>query len=228
LLAVILVIVCPLLLGAADAPSPHTEGFYINDSSSLLTEENRQDITRIADDLYVQTGSRLVYFAAATLDGLEPGEYANRIITDWELTDSDVLLLDYYDPEQGRSNTMVGENLDGVWEGTVQPLRSDDRMAPYLALARRLYTDRGITPAPKIQPLLAEEKDGIGGLGTGTIIFIAVMCVVLARGLRMNRKYKQKFLKGYIRPRRRYTRTHNEEDEYNNEKIYKITYDDQD
>jgi uncharacterized membrane protein YgcG len=231
LVLLLLAVVCPLLLGAVSAPVPPGRNIYATEYGSFASEEDRKSMALIAADLEAQTGTRLIYLSVETLDGLEPGEYANRVITDWELTDQDVLFFVYYDPEETHIYSMIGENLNGVWEGAVQSVNSDDIMAPYLALVRRLYIDNGAAPSPEIETLFAAQEpvENTGGnLGSGTVIFMAVMGVILARGFRLNRKYKQKYLKGHVRKRKSYLRTYNEEDEYNNEKIYKITYDDMD
>jgi hypothetical protein len=226
LLLLAILFCCPLLMGAAVQP---TDNFYVNDYSALLSEEEQAEMTRISGGLFADTGVRLVFLSPMDMDGIEPAAYADSIIKGWGLTASDVLFFVYQNPEGRGTSLLVGENVNGVWEGEIQKTSTNAMMKSYRAIAGYLYENHGVTPGAEIEALLDKDNaNPFGPFGSGGVIVLAVLGVALARAYRSDRKLKGKYLKGYVRKRKSYTRTYNEEDEYHNEKIYKITYADQD
>ena len=86
LLILCILLLCPVLLGAA--PS-HTDIFYVNDYADVLSDETESHILSTAVDLERQTGAQVVVLTVNSLEGEEISDYAVETFRDWGIGDEE-------------------------------------------------------------------------------------------------------------------------------------------
>lgn len=230
-----------LLLGAAEpAPVLPTKGFYVNDYANILFQSHQDAVLALSSQLYEETGAQVVVLTVDSLQEREIESYARAILRAWQIGGPDsqngALVLVYKGPEGNLGLTAGGlASLDSGAasraEAWLQPTSfaagnlSKAVMDVYRPLVARVYAANGITPDETAAALLEPPAADSSPFGGGTVVFLAILVLILARTYRTSRRYRQKYLKGHVRRVKTYARTYNEEDEYKNEKIYKIDYD---
>lgn len=234
----LLLLLCFLLMGASEpmpssepAPVIHTRGFYVNDYAYLLFSTHRDDVMKLSIDLFKQTGIQVVLLTVDDLGGLPIGEYGDKIIRNWQIGGPDgadgILLL--VSKEDKQSRVFVGENLSGLkTHEEAQVVMGGNNisraiMDVYQDIIRDGYSLNGAEPDPELAERLDNPARNSGGpVNSATIIIMGLMVVILSRSYRASRKYKGKYLRGNVRKAKTYTRTYDEEKEFDNEKIYGI------
>lgn len=81
-----ILILCPILLGAA--PS-HTDIFYVNDYADVLSDETESHILSTAVELENQTTAQVVVLTVNSLDGEEISDYAVETFRNWGIGDEE-------------------------------------------------------------------------------------------------------------------------------------------
>lgn len=235
---ILIIFLIPALTGAAvKAPVHVTRGFYVNDYASLLFDSHRDDMFRLSTTLYEQTGVQIVLLTVESLGEMELDEYVDAVVRGWGIGG-----------EKNRNGALIfactGSNASVIYVGEALPYLNEFRemsidltqggnpsksiMNIYRPMVERVYEQTGVTPDEETVRMLENPTVETKLFRSGTVIFLAMLALILARSFRVSRKYRNKYLKSYVRQRKDYTRAYNEEDEYNNEKIYRIDYDDRD
>ncbi len=86
LLILCILLLCPILLGAA--PS-HTDIFYVNDYADVLSDETESQILSTALDLKNQTSAQVVVLTINSLEGEEISDYAVETFRNWGIGGKD-------------------------------------------------------------------------------------------------------------------------------------------
>lgn len=86
IILLLIVLLCPILTGAAPA---HTQTFYVNDFADVLSQETEDEILSAALDLYNQTTAQVVVLTVNNLDGDEISDYALETFRNWGIGDKD-------------------------------------------------------------------------------------------------------------------------------------------
>lgn len=76
---------CVLLMGAVgfDAPVMPTKSFYINDYAGVMEKESRDNMLKIAEKLYEETGVQAVVLTIESFGSFTSDEYAKKIFDSW-------------------------------------------------------------------------------------------------------------------------------------------------
>lgn len=216
------------------APVVQSGSFYVNDYANILFDTHRADILELSRGLYEQTGAQVVVLTVETLGDYSVDEYGQAVISGWGIGgaqgENGALILVALEEKVAR--VFIGEGLDSLadYRDAQMEVGSNNIsravMNIYRPLVSDIYAQHGITPDEATLGLLDNTPAPEAKPFTiGSAIFIAAVLVVALRGFRSGQKYRQKYLKGYVRKTKGYSRSYNEEDEYSNEKIYRIDYD---
>ena len=156
------------VVSGVDLPSP-TQTFYVNDFTSILSEETEDHLLQTNDLLEPQTGAQIVTVTVDFLDGLNSEEYAYQLFNDWGIGSKEenngVLLL--LSPGEEKYWITVGTGLEKVLSsGTLSKILDENRDDLF---SQQQY-DRFVTEVfDEIAEILAQHYhvtlDGDAGFG---------------------------------------------------------------
>ena len=177
-------------VSAAPAALPSRPTGYVNDDAGVLSERARSAIEGVMTELQQKTGAEVAVVTAASLDGRDVAEVAEKLFHEWGIgsksKNDGVLLL--VAPTDRRARIEVGYGLEGLIpdgragrildEQAVPRFRAGDIeggvAATALTIAEIIAVDRGVT-LTGVAPLRPEPKSSSNLLLI--ILFIAALIV---------------------------------------------------
>ena len=121
-------------VSARDIPA-QSEAFYVNDLAGVLSDETKQHIVSVNDELYAKTGAQIVAVTMGTLDGDSLEEFSTELFRKYGIGSSEknngVLLLLVTGDRLSRIE--VGYGLEGALPDGKTGRIQDDYMIPYYA-----------------------------------------------------------------------------------------------
>lgn len=123
-------------LSQDDYPSP-TSDFFVNDFASCLTDEDKNTIQALGEELYKKTKAQVVVVTVQSLGGRDIESYSIGLAREWGIGDKDddsgVLLLLSTGDRQVRIE--VGKGLEGSLTDGKSGRILDSYAVPYLKTA---------------------------------------------------------------------------------------------
>ncbi len=129
-LLVLIIALCPVLLGAAP---DHTNKFYINDYADVLSSETEEYIFETALNLDRETTAQVCVLTVETLNGAEISEYAVEVFRAWGIGDKEkdngvLILLSIGDRKVW---VTTGYGIEGTLTDTRLGALQDEYAVPY-------------------------------------------------------------------------------------------------
>lgn len=193
-----------LLISAGPPPVMPSKSLYLNDYASTIFKEHREFILKVSGDIKDKADVDLIVLSVPHLGGANIKDYAEEIVTGWDLrADKTVLLLT---SKQDQSYELyIGSDLADVigeeaileiaeiMNGTLpQNSFSKGIYSSYKVIARAVYISYGITPAGKIQSELDSEKSTSSN--KLVYVFFVGAVFIMLRSASVSRKYRQRYL----------------------------------
>ncbi len=217
-------LLCTLLLGTTHTAPPvaHSKNYYINDFAGIIFQEHRRELSDIAAYVWEETSVQLVVLTVEHTAGMELEEFAQQILKGWEIGGPEgigALLVAVSDTN--RSYIAVGSGLEAVLlpqrveeiENTfITPYfksgnYSTGILKAYKCMVLDVATAYGVTPKEQwVQRIDPTKPQGIPSI---LYVFIPLALIIALRGVRVSRKYREKYLHRYnpLDYRRTYTKT---------------------
>jgi len=217
---------CVLLMGAAEAPVSPSKSFYVSDYANVIFREHREQISRLAAELERATGVQTVVLTVENISGMEIEAYAQAIMDGWDVggaTDEGFVLLYCDQPSQvyilvgsGLRSALTTAQSEEIQSETIAPFLSKHNystgiISGYKLMLGYIYTGYGIPPGEELLAIPEEAGEG-GGISKMFLIFIVVALLAALRGMRVSRKYRQKYFYRHKYKRRSFTARHNQYD----------------
>lgn len=151
---------------AVKLPEP-TNDFFVNDFAGVISEEDKSELMKIGENLFVKTGAQVVVVTVETLDGADVSEYALELGRKWGVGDKEenngvVLLLSV---SERKVTIQVGYGLEGRLTDGKTGRILDKYAIPYLknndfstgiaeaykAIVSEVYAEYGETPPDDVE-----------------------------------------------------------------------------
>lgn len=187
---------------AVKLPEP-TNDFFVNDFAGVLTEEDKSELMKIGENLFVKTGAQVVVVTVETLDGADASEYALELGRKWGVGNKEenngvVLLLSV---SERKVTIQVGYGLEGRLTDGKTGRILDNYAIPYLknndfstglteaykAIVSEVYEEYGETPPENLNEYDSYDVSDSTAFRVIRTIILIIVILVLVFGRRRRR-----------------------------------------
>lgn len=187
---------------AVKLPEP-TNDFFVNDFANVISEEDKNELMKIGENLFVKTGAQVVVITVETLDGADVSEYALELGRKWGVGDKEenngvVLLLSV---SERKVTIQVGYGLEGRLTDGKTGRILDKYAIPYLknndfstglteaykAIVSEVYAEYGETPPENLNEYDSYDASDSTAFRVIRTIILIIVILVLVFGRRRRR-----------------------------------------
>ncbi len=187
---------------AVKLPEPTNE-FFVNDFAGVINEEDKNELMKTGENLFVKTGAQVVVVTVDTLDGADVSEYALELGRKWGVGDKEenngvVLLLSV---SERQVTIQVGYGLEGRLPDGKTGRILDKYAIPYLknndfstglaeaykAIVSEVYAEYGETPPENLDDYETNDLQDSNAYKIIRTIILIIVILVLIFGRRRRR-----------------------------------------